>query len=180
MIGEEEEGQHGTALAANGFDLVLTVSQREIPLEKRHPGIRYSFIPLRDEPNFRMDFFMHRASEELSRSQGRALVHCVAGISRSPSIYLGHRLLTDPQASLEKEMGRLSRLRPQINPNIGFFYQLKLLDAFPFHLRINRRVYFAILALADQCCCMHRLLYIGRTMLHLALIYWFRKATGGW
>lgn len=152
VIGDEEEACEGELLAANGYTQVVTVCQAPVAEAKRNPGIRYVFIPLRDEPNFRMDFFMHRASAALSEGEsGRTLLHCVAGISRSPSILIAHRLLTDPTAELRSELHQIAEMRPSANPNIGFFHQLVMLDSVPFELRLSRRVYFLILAYADQC-----------------------------
>lgn len=151
-IGDEEEALNGDDLWSRGYRRVVTVCQRPVPIDKRHPAIRYFFVPLRDEPNFRMDFSMHRASGILrEHCDGKTLLHCAAGISRSPSVWIAHQLLTDRTASVQEEYSRLRHIRPCVNLNLGFFYQLLYLESFPFQLRTVRRVYFSILAFADQC-----------------------------
>lgn len=63
--------------------------------------------------------FIHNALD----SGGKVLVHCIAGISRSPTIviaYLISKLYYTPQIALKK----LREIRPIINPNDGFRKQL--------------------------------------------------------
>ena len=62
------------------------------------------------------------------RSQGRnVLVHCVAGISRSPTIVIGY-LMTHLDMNFENALKFTKEKRRCTSPNHGFVKQLKTLD----------------------------------------------------
>ncbi|KAI0724975.1 protein-tyrosine phosphatase-like protein [Fomitopsis betulina] len=59
--------------------------------------------------------------------KGKILVHCSAGISRSPSLVVAY-LMKSRGMSLKEALGQVARARPQVSPNPGFLRQLKELD----------------------------------------------------
>lgn len=58
---------------------------------------------------------------------GKILVHCSAGISRSPSLVVAY-LMKARGMSLRAALGQVVRARPQVSPNPGFLRQLKALE----------------------------------------------------
>ncbi|KAM7535723.1 hypothetical protein Aperf_G00000088869 [Anoplocephala perfoliata] len=58
-----------------------------------------------------------------ARLGGRSLVHCIAGVSRSPSLVLAY-LVKYARMSLAEAYDHVRRLRPCIRPNTGFWRQL--------------------------------------------------------
>lgn len=61
--------------------------------------------------------------EEVRESDGKTLVHCVAGVSRSASLVIAY-LMKHMGMSLRDAYHHVKSIRPQIRPNIGFFRQL--------------------------------------------------------
>ncbi|XP_037796407.1 dual specificity protein phosphatase 18-like [Penaeus monodon] len=61
--------------------------------------------------------------EEVRRRGGRVLVHCVAGVSRSPALVLAY-LVKHCDMSLREAFLHARKARPNIRPNAGFFAQL--------------------------------------------------------
>jgi atypical dual specificity phosphatase len=58
---------------------------------------------------------------------GKILVHCSAGISRSPMVVAAY-LMKRKGMTLKAALGQIIRVRPQISPNAGFMQQLKELE----------------------------------------------------
>jgi atypical dual specificity phosphatase len=58
---------------------------------------------------------------------GRILVHCSAGISRSPMVVAAY-LMKRKGMTLRAALGQIIRVRPQISPNAGFLRQLREME----------------------------------------------------
>ena len=92
------------------------------PLE----GVQVVAIRVPDEPS--ADLASHLAvaadiiHEEMSRG-GRVLVHCVAGVSRSPALVLAY-LVRHGGMALREAFLHVRAVRPSARPNSGFFSQL--------------------------------------------------------
>lgn len=63
----------------------------------------------------------------VERVKGRALVHCLAGVSRSVSVILMH-LMVRHRLPLQLAFRYVRSCRPQINPNEAFKLQLAKLE----------------------------------------------------
>ena len=61
------------------------------------------------------------------KGTGKILVHCSAGISRSPTVVAAY-LMKRKGMSLKAALGQIIRVRPQISPNAGFLQQLKEME----------------------------------------------------
>ncbi|GLV41385.1 uncharacterized protein CBL_06615 [Carabus blaptoides fortunei] len=61
--------------------------------------------------------------QEIRKSGGKTLVHCVAGVSRSASLCVAY-LMKYQHMSLLQAYNYVKSKRPQIKPNNGFFRQL--------------------------------------------------------
>lgn len=64
----------------------------------------------------------------LSKEDGRVLVHCRAGRSRSVSITAAYMMHKDKSLSVEKALKKIRERRPNADPNAGFLKQLKALE----------------------------------------------------
>jgi atypical dual specificity phosphatase len=58
---------------------------------------------------------------------GKILVHCSAGISRSPMVVAVY-LMKRKGMTLKAALGQIIRVRPQVSPNAGFLQQLKEME----------------------------------------------------
>jgi atypical dual specificity phosphatase len=58
---------------------------------------------------------------------GKILVHCSAGISRSPMVVAAY-LMKRKGMTLKAALGQIIRVRPQVSPNAGFLQQLKEME----------------------------------------------------
>ena len=58
---------------------------------------------------------------------GRILVHCSAGISRSPMVVAAY-LMKRKGMTLRTALGQIVRVRPQVLPNAGFLKQLREME----------------------------------------------------
>ena len=61
------------------------------------------------------------------KGKGKILVHCSAGISRSPMVVAAY-LMKRKSMSLKAALGQIIGVRPQISPNAGFLQQLKEME----------------------------------------------------
>ncbi len=58
------------------------------------------------------------------RSKGNVLVHCSAGISRSPTLVLAY-MMKKYHYTLEEAFEKMRKLRQIVDPNVSFIVQLK-------------------------------------------------------
>ena len=93
-------------------------------------GMKYLRIPVDDYETENISAFFGDAvrfiEEARKKGDGAILVHCVAGMSRSPTVtlaYLLSRGMKFPEA-----LSYLVKKRHQVRPNRGFFNQLRNLS----------------------------------------------------
>ncbi|XP_040276151.1 dual specificity protein phosphatase 18 [Bufo bufo] len=90
------------------------------------PDVVYLHFPVADLPHTPLyDYFeaISHKIHEVEAAGGRTLVHCAAGVSRSPTLCLAY-LMKYHGLNLLAAHVHLKRLRPIIRPNIGFWRQL--------------------------------------------------------
>ncbi|KAK7980961.1 hypothetical protein PG989_013418 [Apiospora arundinis] len=85
---------------------------------RRHPSLKSGGEEMQDE---------ERQGVEKEEGDVKVLVHCMAGISRSPAV-LAYYLMRDEDMSLRDALGTIARARPAMRPNDGFLRQLKDLE----------------------------------------------------
>lgn len=111
-------------IAEMGLTCVVnaTTELPNAPLE----GVRVVAVRVPDEPSADLASHLVDAAdlihEEVSRG-GRVLVHCVAGVSRSPALVLAY-LVRHCGMALREAFLHVRAARPSARPNSGFFSQL--------------------------------------------------------
>ncbi|XP_064120205.1 dual specificity protein phosphatase 14-like [Macrobrachium nipponense] len=99
-----------------------TIELPNLPLD----GIELVKVLVSDTPSSSLnDHFDLVADkiEEVRRRKGRVLVHCIAGVSRSPALVLAY-LVKHRGMSLRQAFLHVRSIRPNVRPNAGFFKQL--------------------------------------------------------
>ena len=102
------------SLARHGIRAIVDASNREE--NPRFPGILYQEVPI-DDPDERLAEFLPGVVEFLdeTRRLGPVLVHCVAGVSRSPALaicYLHERYAFSLPAALDHVRSRRTQADP--------------------------------------------------------------------
>ncbi len=114
-------------LEKEGITHVLSVGKAPAA---RIDGISYEKLSLTDEESSNIDFSVSRACEIIdaaAASRGKVLVHCVAAISRSPTIIAAY-LMKKRGMSLRESLETLVRARDAVSPNPGFLRQLSEME----------------------------------------------------
>lgn len=136
FLGSKWDALDEEFLHTNQIKFILNISREASPnqfgsvIGSQH--IHHKHIFARDDPDqdltglFSEAFcFIDRAKEANMVSPGSSiLVHCVHGISRSPTIVLAY-LMQGHGLSLNEAMEHVRSRRLVISPNFGFLYQLK-------------------------------------------------------
>ncbi|EJW79174.1 dual specificity phosphatase [Wuchereria bancrofti] len=112
---------------------ILTVAAESIPVEKQIVGISYTFIYALDTDTQDMfaDDLLANALMFIRTSfenNGRILVHCEAGISRSVFVVAAY-LMQKLQWSSTKAVEYIQRIRPIALPNDSFMRQLQIFES---------------------------------------------------
>jgi len=117
-------------LTANAVTHVLSVGATPTnPVE----GVAYQRISISDSPSSSITKVCDAAcviiDDALSshKGKGKILVHCSAGISRSPMVVAAY-LMRRRGMSLREALSQIIQVRPQVSPNAGFLEQLKELE----------------------------------------------------
>ncbi|CAG9533426.1 unnamed protein product [Cercopithifilaria johnstoni] len=112
---------------------ILTIAAESISTEKQIVGISYMFIFALDTDTQDM-FAGNLLANALTyirtsiESNGRILVHCEAGISRSVFVVAAY-LMQKLQCSSAKAVEYIQRIRPIALPNDGFMQQLQIFES---------------------------------------------------
>lgn len=96
--------------------------------EIKFPGISYHFIEILDVPEFNfVDFFDKCFNIIDDCRKENILVHCNAGVSRSPTIIIAY-LMKYENFDFRGAYDKVKNARSCIKPNDGFIKQLKTFD----------------------------------------------------
>lgn len=117
---------------------LLNVSRRDLQPAKGHYS--YKWIPVEDNHTADISSHFQEAIEfidAVKQSGGKVLVHCEAGISRSPTICLAYIMRTQ-RMQLEEAFDIIKKRRVLISPNFSFMGQLvqfesEILSSAPAH-----------------------------------------------
>ncbi|KAG2147985.1 protein-tyrosine phosphatase-like protein [Suillus clintonianus] len=106
------------------------ISIGRAPVCPNHPHVQYHRLQLLDKDASSIYTAIDRANQVITDARnngGKVLVHCVAGVSRSPTIIAAY-LISRCSVSLKDALGLLVRARPAVCPRQGFIAQLKDLE----------------------------------------------------
>ncbi|XP_029545465.1 dual specificity protein phosphatase 5 [Salmo trutta] len=112
-----------------GVTALLNVSRRDTRPSKGHYD--YKWIPVED--NVTADISSHfqeafQFIDGVKQTGGRVLVHCEAGISRSPTICLAY-IMSTKRLQLEEAFDIIKQRRSLISPNFSFMGQLQQFES---------------------------------------------------
>lgn len=114
-------------LNSNSINNVLSIGITPSP---KVDGVTYHRLGLKDAIRSSVKTTIESAIKTIgdalksNKGRGRILVHCSAGVSRSPTIVVAY-LMKHRNMSLRTALGHVVRIRPQVSPNPGFIEQLK-------------------------------------------------------
>ncbi|KAL7947104.1 protein-tyrosine phosphatase-like protein [Trichoderma barbatum] len=130
FIGPVSAASSVQLLQTNSISHVLSIGASP---SSKIPGIVYDRISIADSPSSSMTKICDTACDVIetalqsNNGSGRILVHCSAGISRSPTVVAAY-LMKHQNMSLRAALGQIVRARPQASPNPGFLQELKDLE----------------------------------------------------
>ncbi|ETI39013.1 hypothetical protein F442_15198 [Phytophthora nicotianae P10297] len=129
FIGSYGAANNLEALKTTGITHVLCVSPT-LPLN--FPDVfTYLQLQVADLSSVRISDYFDDAFgfiDSALSSGGKVLVHCFMGISRSSTVILAY-LIARRGFSLADALCKLRRVRPQVQPNSGFYRELVALEA---------------------------------------------------
>lgn len=102
-----------------------TVELPNTPLPDNRPPT-YLRVPVKDSRDSNLIEYFDQVADMIEKTRqedGKSLVHCVAGVSRSVSLILAY-LMKYADMSLKQAFHHVRSVRPQVRPNTGFFKQL--------------------------------------------------------
>jgi protein-tyrosine phosphatase len=97
----------------------------------------YKRLPLIDFPNMDIDKFFEPAFSFIDSAifgDGKVLVHCAAGVSRSATIVIGY-IMFKSRIPYQTALEQVKSKRPIVKPNDGFVKQLQEFEAREFSFK---------------------------------------------
>ncbi|KDQ56383.1 hypothetical protein JAAARDRAFT_195032 [Jaapia argillacea MUCL 33604] len=129
-LGPRSAAASATFLNSHSISHVLSIGSTPSSLV---PDVKYHRLSLTDSPGSSISNVADEAIRFIDdaitakNGSGKILVHCSAGVSRSPTIVVAY-LMTRQGMSLKEALGRVVLARPTVSPNPGFLRQLKDLE----------------------------------------------------
>ncbi|KAL5105440.1 Sentrin-specific protease 7 [Taenia crassiceps] len=125
LIGCQADAMSAKVCAEFGVTHVINVSA-DGETSPHVPPSRFLRIPIHDNGRADMVPYFERAFAFLDSAKdcsGRVLIHCFAGISRSPTLAIAY-LMHDQRITFDEAYNRVKAMRPKISPNFNFIGQL--------------------------------------------------------
>ncbi|KAK1168698.1 dual specificity protein phosphatase 14 [Acipenser oxyrinchus oxyrinchus] len=114
--------QNERLLSSKGITLIVNATLAHITPVYR--GVQSLRVPVSDLPHARLsDHFENVAHRIHTNRGGSTLVHCAAGMSRSPALVMAY-LMRYQGVTLREAHSWVKGRRPHIRPNAGFWRQL--------------------------------------------------------
>ncbi|XP_004588043.2 dual specificity protein phosphatase 18 [Ochotona princeps] len=111
-------------LSSSQITMVINASVEVV--NTYYDNIQYLQVPVTDTPTSHIYGYFDIVADQIhseDMKQGRTLLHCVAGVSRSPTLCLAY-LMKYHAMTLRDAHKWIRALRPIIRPNNGFWEQL--------------------------------------------------------
>lgn len=122
-------------------------------IERTHPSLRMTYtvvtqiIPITDNPEANIIQYFPESTafiEQAIKENHNILVHCLAGVSRSPTILTAY-LMATRRLRWKEALAIIKQTRPFVNPNPGFIEQLKLFQEMNYTFDPNHPAYLEYL-----------------------------------
>uniref|UniRef100_A0A0N5BRX6 protein-tyrosine-phosphatase n=1 Tax=Strongyloides papillosus TaxID=174720 RepID=A0A0N5BRX6_STREA len=114
---------------------IITISAMSIPDDKKINGIGYNFLFCLDQPEQDIlgNNFLENAISivEKKLSEGKLLIHCEQGISRSATLCIAYIMKTF-KYTFSRAYELIKTKHPQACPNSGFLKQLQIFEKLNF------------------------------------------------
>ncbi|XP_043940086.1 dual specificity protein phosphatase 14-like [Protopterus annectens] len=123
-LGNANAASSRRLLAAKGINCVINASL-EVP-NPILPNVDYFRVLVADLPHAHLSEYFDSVADrihQVEKRNGRTLVHCVAGVSRSAALCIAY-LMKYEQMTLREAHHWVKSRRPIIRPNVGFWRQL--------------------------------------------------------
>uniref|UniRef100_A0A3B3ZIW3 Uncharacterized protein n=1 Tax=Periophthalmus magnuspinnatus TaxID=409849 RepID=A0A3B3ZIW3_9GOBI len=121
FLSGSDGAQNGPLVSRKGITLIVnaTLAHPSPPL----PGVEVLRVPVSDLPSAPLHQHFDRVAERIHSNSGKTLVHCAAGMSRSPALVMAY-LMRFRGVSLQQAHALVRERRPHIRLNRGFWQQL--------------------------------------------------------
>lgn len=129
LLGNERDAEDHAQLRRLGVGYVLNVTAH-LPGQPVEAGIRTKRLPATDSCQQNLKQYFEEAFafiDEAHEANSKVLIHCQAGVSRSPTITIAY-LMQHLGLSLVDAYSFVKRRRPIISPNLNFMGQLMELE----------------------------------------------------
>jgi atypical dual specificity phosphatase len=129
-LGPRSAASSQSFLSGNSITHVLSIG---INPSRKFDGVIYHHLALSDSASSSIVKTTVAACDIIDgamaskKGTGKILVHCAAGISRSPMVVAAY-LMKRRGMTLKAALGQIVRVRPQVSPNAGFLQQLKEME----------------------------------------------------
>lgn len=127
-IGAEAHAENKDIVRRLNITYILNVTTKVPTMIE---GVTYKNIPILDSWNQNLIQHFESAFEFIDMAKennGIVLIHCVAGISRSPSITIAY-IMKEKGWSLSRAYAFVKDKRPSISPNLDFIGELQLYES---------------------------------------------------
>ncbi|KAF6214440.1 hypothetical protein GE061_009183 [Apolygus lucorum] len=127
LMGSQDVAADLNALKENSITHILNVGHASTI---QYPGISYTQVQLLDLPETDLLRSLPQCLaliDGVREQGGTVFVHCNAGVSRSAAVTIAY-VMQDQLIGFQEAYSRLKKLRPAIQPNVGFINQLKLYE----------------------------------------------------
>ena len=124
-LGEIEGAKEYDYFSKEGITHVLSIINFDVDLSD-NPKITHKLLKLDDENNANLLKYFKECIEFMDNSE-KVFVHCLAGMSRSPSLVIAY-LMWKVKCGFYDSYFFVKSRRPFISPNPGFERQLKIFD----------------------------------------------------
>lgn len=114
------------ALQKLGVTLVIDASNRRVKLTEKN-NLEVMSVDIGDHTGAKISRFFHMVADKIAenrKKEGKTVVHCMAGVSRSSTLVIAY-LMREENLSLNEAFNLVKQKRPIANPNDGFWHQLE-------------------------------------------------------
>ncbi|XP_061097094.1 dual specificity protein phosphatase 18 isoform X2 [Conger conger] len=122
FLSSADAAQNQALVSRKGITLIVNATLTQ--LSPSYRGVQCLRVPVSDLPHAPLGDHFERVAKRIHNNRtGSTLVHCAAGMSRSPSLVMAY-LMRYKGTTLREAHRWVQESRPCIRPNSGFWQQL--------------------------------------------------------